>query len=138
MPDNILAKDTGPFTGLRCRLRAALEKHKQFLADLVFQSRAHAVRRARIDFQCRSLNNLGREKGSGADRNDLVIVAVEDERRHGSRREANSGLACYRAISFLKRGRMAHCRRCGLSVRLGRLCGDIRLFMPKRNQFTLL
>src|SRR5258708_3954019 len=36
----------------------------------------------RVDFQRRSLNNFGREKRRGADRYDLVVVAVEDECGH--------------------------------------------------------
>ena len=37
-----------------------------------------------INFQHGSLDQLGREKSRGADRHDLVVVAVKDQRRHTS------------------------------------------------------
>src|SRR6266542_6884019 len=37
--------------------------------------------RSRIDFQRGVLDDLGREHGRRADRHDLVVVAVDDERR---------------------------------------------------------
>ena len=35
-----------------------------------------------IHLQRGALDDLGREQGRGADRHDLIVVAVEDERRH--------------------------------------------------------
>src|SRR5713226_10467972 len=65
---------------LRRHLIATLEEREQIRIDLVLVGRAHAVRQPRIDFQRGSLNQLGGEKGRGADRHDLVIVAMEEER----------------------------------------------------------
>src|SRR5690242_11103498 len=63
------------------RLRS--EERKQIRIDLVFVSRAQAVRRAFIDFQCGARDELGREQRRGANRHDLVIIAVHDERGYG-------------------------------------------------------
>src|SRR5438445_3069444 len=62
--------------------RSPLEEREQIRVDSVFVGRAHAVRQARIDFQRGALDDLGRELGRGADRHDLVVVAVQDQRRH--------------------------------------------------------
>ena len=58
------------------------EECQQVGVDLVLEGRAHAVRRARIDLQRGALDELGREQRRGADRHDLVVVAVQDQRRH--------------------------------------------------------
>ena len=63
-------------------LVSRLDEREQILVDLVLVRRAHAVRRALVDLQRRVLDDLGREQGRGADRHDLVVVAVQDQRRH--------------------------------------------------------
>ena len=40
------------------------------------------MRRARIDLQGGPLDDLRREQSRGADRHDLIVVAVQDQRRH--------------------------------------------------------
>ncbi len=62
--------------------RLRLEEREQILVDLVLEGRAHAVRRALVDLQRGALDDLGREQGRGADRHDLVVVAVQDQGRH--------------------------------------------------------
>jgi len=59
-----------------------LDEREQISVDLVLVRRAHAVRQARVDFQRGALDDLGRKHGRGADRHDLVVVAVHDEGRH--------------------------------------------------------
>ncbi len=59
-----------------------LDEREQVLVDLVLVRRAHAVRRALVDLQRRALDDLGREQRRGADRHDLIVVAVQDQRRH--------------------------------------------------------
>ena len=65
-----------------CRSASGLEECEQVGVDLVLVGRAQAVRQARIDFQRGAFDDLGREHGRGADRHDLIVVAVHDERRH--------------------------------------------------------
>ena len=43
--------------------------------------RAHAVRCALVDLEGRILDQLGGQHGRGADRHDLVIVAMQDQGR---------------------------------------------------------
>jgi hypothetical protein len=62
--------------------RSRLEEREQIRVDLVLMGRAQAVRRARIDFQCGALDDLGRKQGRGADRHDLVVITVDDHGRH--------------------------------------------------------
>src|ERR687887_2427952 len=57
------------------------DEREQIRVDLLFVRRAHAVRQARINFQRRILDQLGRLQGRGADRYDLVIVAMQDQGR---------------------------------------------------------
>src|SRR5690242_11441680 len=69
-------------TGMTGGAGLGFQEGQQVLVDLVLEGRAHAVRRARVDLQRRALDDLGREPGRGADGHDLVVVAVQDERRH--------------------------------------------------------
>src|SRR4029077_6624432 len=62
--------------------RSLLDEREQIRVDSVFVGRAHAVRPARIDFQGGAFDDLGREQGRGADRYDLIVIAMHDERRH--------------------------------------------------------
>src|SRR5665647_3953225 len=48
----------------------------------LLEGRADAVWRARIDLQRSTFDDLGREQGRGADRYDLVVVAMHDQCRH--------------------------------------------------------
>ena len=50
-----------------------LDEREQIRIDLIFMSRAHAVRQAGIDFQRGALNDLGGKHGRGAGRHDLVM-----------------------------------------------------------------
>src|SRR5208282_2494343 len=62
--------------------RSRLEEREQFRVDFVLEGCAHAVRSVRIYFQCGALDDLGGKHGGRADWDDLVIVAVENERWH--------------------------------------------------------
>src|ERR1700674_2088327 len=59
-----------------------LEAREQLLVDQVLVSRAHAVPRARNDLQFGALDDLGREQRRVGDRHYLVVVAMQDQRRH--------------------------------------------------------
>src|ERR1035437_6302443 len=61
------------------RSLARREKSQQIGVHFVLVGRAQAVRRAWIGFQRGPFDQLGREQGRGADRHDLVVVAVDDE-----------------------------------------------------------
>ena len=69
------------FTVIPTLDRLRLDERQQILVDPILERRAHAVRRALVDLQRRALDHLGRQHGRGADRHDLVVVAVEDQRR---------------------------------------------------------
>src|SRR5918999_5782186 len=58
------------------------EKDEQVGIELVLVRGGQAVRGARIDLQGGALHELGRAVGRGADGHDLVVVAVDDQRRH--------------------------------------------------------
>src|SRR5271168_3604123 len=58
------------------------DEREQIRIDSVFVRRTHSMRQARIDFQLCVLNNLGGLMRRGADRNNLVVIAVENERWH--------------------------------------------------------
>ena len=62
--------------------RLRLDEREEIRINLVLVGRAQAVRRARIDFQHRTFDDLGREKGRCADRHDLIVAAVDDECWH--------------------------------------------------------
>src|SRR5882672_5512380 len=62
----------------RC-CRRALEESEQLSIDLIFESRTHAVRSARNDFQCGTLNNFGRDHARDTDGYDLIVIAVQDK-----------------------------------------------------------
>src|ERR1035437_4687288 len=61
------------------RSLARREKSQQIGVHFVLVGRAQAVRRAWIGFQRGPFDQLGREQGRGADRHDLVVVAMDDE-----------------------------------------------------------
>src|ERR1700741_2177725 len=61
---------------------SALQKREQIGVDLVLLRRADPVRSARVDLQRRVLDQLRRAARGRGERNDLVVVAVEDQRRH--------------------------------------------------------
>src|ERR1035437_1225104 len=63
------------------RLLTRREKSQQIGVHFVLVGRAQAVRRAWIGFQRGPFDQLGREQGRGADRHDLVVVAMDDESR---------------------------------------------------------
>jgi hypothetical protein len=64
-----------PLAGLRRTQRfLRLDKRKQFLIDLAFQRRAHAMRSALVDLQGGALNDLRRKHRRIRDRHDLVVV----------------------------------------------------------------
>src|SRR5271166_5628378 len=66
----------------QCAWSLRLEEREQIGIDLVLESRAHPVGRARIDLQRRALDELRGEHGRGADRHDLVVVAMQDQSRY--------------------------------------------------------
>src|ERR1035437_6040634 len=57
------------------------EEGKQVGVEPVLVGGAEAVRCAGIDFQRGAFHELGRELGRGADRHDLVVITMNDERR---------------------------------------------------------
>src|ERR1700692_1950262 len=59
-----------------------LEKRQELSVDLVLECRAHAVRRAFVNLETCILDQLGGKHRGSADRNDLIVVAVYDQRRH--------------------------------------------------------
>ena len=61
---------------------AVLYERQQFSVDLIFECRAPPVRRARDDFQCSSLDDLGLLHSRRADLYNLVVVAMQDQRRY--------------------------------------------------------
>jgi hypothetical protein len=61
-------------------LLLTLDEREQILIRLVFECRAHAVRRALVDLELCVLDDFGRQHGRRADRHDLVIVPVHDQR----------------------------------------------------------
>src|SRR5262245_1227616 len=71
----------GAFMSASLVLRV-LEKREEVGVDLVLAGRAETVGRAGIDLQGGRLDERGREQGGGPDRHDLVVVAVDDERRN--------------------------------------------------------
>src|SRR5690242_20473522 len=58
------------------------DEREQILVEPVLESGGQAMRRPRIDLQDRSLHELGGKHRRGADRDDLVVVAVDDQRRY--------------------------------------------------------
>src|ERR1700722_1368918 len=60
-------------------LRLGLEEGKNVGIDLVLPGDGQTVRRARIHFQGRVLNDLRRCESGGTNRHNLIIVAVDDE-----------------------------------------------------------
>jgi hypothetical protein len=54
------------------------EKGEQVGIELVFARVGETVRATRVDFQGRVLDEFGRGVSRGADRHDLVVVAVDD------------------------------------------------------------
>ena len=63
-------------------VRSSLSEREQIRIDQILMGRAHAVRQARVDFQRGAIDDLGRGQSRGADRHDLIIVAVHDEGRY--------------------------------------------------------
>jgi hypothetical protein len=61
--------------------RLRFEEREKIFVDLVLEGRAHAAWGTLIDLQLGALDELGRQHGRVSDRHDLVVVAVEDERR---------------------------------------------------------
>ena len=60
----------------------AFSKRKQIGAHLVLVCRAQAVRGALVNLQGRALDELGLELAGVGERHDLVVVALNDERRY--------------------------------------------------------
>ena len=65
----------------RAKATSLLEEGEQVGVDPIFMGRAQAVRRTFVDLQLSVSDQLGGEQGRGADRHDLVIVAMHDECR---------------------------------------------------------
>ena len=63
------------------RLLLRLEEGQQILVDLVLERRAQAVRGALVDLQHRVLDELGLKQAGVGERHDLVVVALDDQRR---------------------------------------------------------
>src|SRR5580698_6582940 len=59
-----------------------LKKRQQLLVHLILQRRAHPVRRSWNHLQHRALHDLRRLQCRRADRYDLVVVSVQNQRRH--------------------------------------------------------
>ena len=66
---------------LFCHACSGFDKGEEIRIDLVFKRRAHAVRRAGIDLELRVFDQLRGQHGGGADRDDLIVVAMEDQCR---------------------------------------------------------
>src|SRR5262249_25491389 len=66
---------------------SGLQELEEVCVDAVLEGRAHAVRRALVDLEPRVLDELRRLHGRRSDRNDLVVVAMQDERRNVDLRE---------------------------------------------------
>ena len=65
------------------RLSSAPDEGQQVRIHPVFERRAQAVRRPRIYLKARILDQFGREQPRGViDRDDLIVVAVDDKGRH--------------------------------------------------------
>src|SRR2546425_6773732 len=62
--------------------RLRFEEREQVRVDLAFERRAQAVRRALVNLELRVLDQFGGKHGGSADRDDLIVVAVKDERWH--------------------------------------------------------
>jgi hypothetical protein len=63
----------------RTARRDSLEEGQQFRVNLLLQCRAHAVRPAWDNLECRLLHELRGDERGIRDRNDLVVVAMKDE-----------------------------------------------------------
>src|ERR1700720_2136571 len=74
-------RNAGAFKQLAARY-LRLRERKKVGIDLVLLRRAHTVWRALVDLQLRVLDQLDGQQGGVTDRHDLVVVAVQDERRH--------------------------------------------------------
>src|ERR1700731_2179390 len=61
--------------------RSALDEGEEVSVHLFLPRGAHAVRRALVDLQRRALHQLRRQHGRGADRYDLIVVAMQDQGR---------------------------------------------------------
>src|SRR4029450_10329549 len=59
----------------------APDEGQQVLVDLLVVRRGHAMGQPGIDLEPGALDQLGREQRGVGDRNDLVVVAVHDQRR---------------------------------------------------------
>src|SRR5438477_4307878 len=57
------------------------DEGEQILVDLVLQGRTHAMRRSWVNLERRALHKLGRQQGRGTDRDNLAVIAVEDQGR---------------------------------------------------------
>jgi hypothetical protein len=62
---------------------SALQEREHVRVDLILVRRANPVRHAGVDFQCGCFDELRREHRRGADRHDLVVVAVRMFQRRG-------------------------------------------------------
>src|SRR5262245_15228450 len=58
------------------------QEGQQVLVDPVLVRCAQAVRGALVDLQGRALDEFGLELAGGGERHDLVVIALDDERRH--------------------------------------------------------
>ena len=67
-----------PFQGCR----SVLQEVQQILVDSIGMRVRQAMRRTRIGQQFRALNHRRRRLGGRLDGHDLVVIAVDDERRH--------------------------------------------------------
>src|SRR5713101_7071032 len=61
---------------------SGLEEGQEIRADLLLERRAHAVRRALVNFERGVLDEFGRKPGRVADWDDLVVVSMKNQRRH--------------------------------------------------------
>ncbi len=71
----------GPAPGMR-RGRSSLDEGEQVLVYLVLPCGAHAVWAALVDLQFHVFDDLGGKHDRGADWQDLIVVAVENQGRH--------------------------------------------------------
>src|SRR5665811_683216 len=62
--------------------RLRLEEGQQIGVELVLVRVGQAMGAARIDLQRRVLDEFRREYGRSRDRHDLIVIAVNDQRRH--------------------------------------------------------
>src|SRR6266699_914906 len=61
---------------------SGFDESQEILVDLILQRRAHAVRRALVNFERGILDQLGRKQSRVGDGHDLIVVSMKDQCRY--------------------------------------------------------